>query len=48
VPSDDASLPVLSVMGSVVMGRVRSPRVAVPVGLVIAVLVALVLWLWLR
>ena len=45
VPSDDASLPVLPVIGSVVMGRLRSPRVAVPVGVAILALVALVLWL---
>ena len=31
VPSDDASLPVLSVIGSVVMDRLRKPRVG-PVG----------------
>jgi uncharacterized protein len=48
VPSDDASLPVLSVVGSVVMGRLRSPRVAVPVGVAIVALVAFVLWLWRR
>jgi hypothetical protein len=45
VPSDDASLPVLPVIGSVVIGRLRSPRVAVPVGVTILALVALVLWL---
>jgi uncharacterized protein len=45
VPSDDASLPVLSIVGSIVVDRLRSPRVAVPVGIVIVALVAGVLWL---
>jgi uncharacterized protein len=44
-PSDDASLPVLSVVGSIVIGRLRSPRVVGLGGAAIAVLVALVLWL---
>ena len=45
VPSDDAALPVLSVVGSVVIGRLRSRRVAVPVGIAVVALVAFVLWL---
>lgn len=45
VPSDDASLPVLSVVGSVVMDRLRSPRVAGLGGAAIATLVGLVIWL---
>jgi len=45
VPNDDAALPVLSVVGSVVIGRLRSRRVAVPVGIAVVALVAFVLWL---
>jgi uncharacterized protein len=45
VASDDAALPVLSVVGPVIIGRLRSPRVAVPVGIAVVALVALLLWL---
>jgi carbon monoxide dehydrogenase subunit G len=41
VPADDASLPVLSVIGSVVMDRLRRPRVAA--GIALAALVAFVM-----
>jgi carbon monoxide dehydrogenase subunit G len=41
VPDDDASLPVLSVIGSVVMDRLRKPRVAG--GIALAALAALVM-----
>jgi uncharacterized protein len=41
VPSEDASLPVLSVIGSVVMDRLRKPRVAG--GIALAALAALVM-----
>ncbi len=41
VPNDDASLPVLSVIGSVVMDRLRKPRVAG--GIAVAALAALVM-----
>jgi carbon monoxide dehydrogenase subunit G len=41
VPADDASLPVLSVIGSVVMNRLRRPRVAA--GIALAALVAFVM-----
>ena len=41
VPADDASLPVLSVIGSVAMDRLRRPRVAA--GIALAALVAFVM-----
>jgi carbon monoxide dehydrogenase subunit G len=46
IPHDEAALPVLSVLGSVVIGRLRSPRVAVPVGIAVVALVAYAVWWW--
>jgi uncharacterized protein len=44
-PSDDAALPVLSVVGSVIVARLRSRRVVVTVGIAIAALAVYVVWL---
>jgi uncharacterized protein len=44
----DASLPVLSIVGSVAMDRLRSPSVATPVGVAVVGLIAFLLWLWRR
>ncbi|HEY8755524.1 MAG TPA: hypothetical protein VIN65_04115 [Candidatus Dormibacteraeota bacterium] len=41
-PSDDASLPLLSVVGSIAADRLRSPRVAVPVGIALVALILVV------
>jgi uncharacterized protein len=40
--SDDASLPLLSVVGSIAADRLRSPRVAVPVGIALVALILVV------
>jgi carbon monoxide dehydrogenase subunit G len=37
-PSEEASLPVLSMLGSIAVGRLRSPRVAVSVGIALVAL----------
>lgn len=43
IPNDDTSLPVLSIVGSIVADRLRSPRIAVPVGIAIVALIVGVL-----
>ncbi len=43
VPSEEAALPVLSMLGSIAVGRLRSPRVAVPVGIAIVAIIVGVL-----
>ena len=43
-PADDASLPLMSIAGSVIMGRLRTPQVAIPVAVVVIGLVALIVW----
>lgn len=43
IPDDDTSLPILSIVGSIAADRLRSPRVAVPVGIAIVALIVGVL-----
>ena len=42
-PAQEAALPILSMVGPVLLSRLRSPRVAIPVGVGIA-LIAFVVW----
>jgi uncharacterized protein len=44
----DASLPLLSIVGSVAMDRMRSPSVAAPIGVALVGLITFLLWLWRR
>ena len=44
-PNEEASLPLMSIAGAVLMGRLRTPRVAVPVGIAVVALAVFVVWL---
>jgi hypothetical protein len=44
-PKEEASLPLMSIAGAVLMGRLRTPQVAVPLVIVVVALGALVFWL---
>ncbi len=44
-PNEEASLPVMSIVGAVIMDRLRTPQVAVPVAIVVLGLGALIVWL---
>ena len=41
-PPDDASLPLMSIAGAVLVSRLRNPRVAIPVAIVVLGVAALV------
>jgi carbon monoxide dehydrogenase subunit G len=44
-PADDTSLPLMSIAGAVLMGRLRKPQVAVPLVIVVIALGVLIFWL---
>ena len=44
-PADDTSLPLMSIAGVVLMGRLRKPQVAVPLVIVVIALGVLIFWL---
>jgi uncharacterized protein len=44
-PAPEAALPLLSIVGPVLANRLRSPRVAVPLGAALVALIAFVVWL---
>ena len=44
-PNEEASLPLMSIAGAVLMGRLRTPKVAVPVGIAVVALGVFVYWL---
>jgi carbon monoxide dehydrogenase subunit G len=44
-PNEEASLPLMSIAGAVVMGRLRNPQVAVPLAIVVIAVGAFLVWL---
>jgi hypothetical protein len=44
-PSEEASLPLMSIAGAVLMGRLRTPQVAVPLAIGVIAVGVLVFWL---
>jgi carbon monoxide dehydrogenase subunit G len=44
-PAQETALPLMSIVGPVLVNRLRSPRVAVPVGVAVAALIAFLVWL---